>query len=160
MEDPAKEVPEVDRNVFKLAANGDVAAVRRLSSQGGFDVDARDITGFTALTWAARNGHVEMMKLLLDAGASIEATSPGGMRPAHHACNYSREDALLLLIQRGADMNVADDAGNTPLHWSVRTRWRGCSLGQPRSVGTVTARIPPRPSAPPPPRYVHAVGPL
>lgn len=112
-------VPEVDTNVWKLAANGDVDGVKRLSGADGFDFEATDDMGMAPLSWAARNGALDVMRFLLDSQASVEVASTGGLRPLHHTANYSREDAMRLLIEKGADVDATDSTGNTPLHWFV-----------------------------------------
>lgn len=142
----SKEVPEIDTNVFKLAANGDLAGVKRLAEQSGFDVNASDPTGMSALAWAARNGNVDVMAFLIDKSASIEALSPGGLRPVHHACNFSREDALKLLFDKGADLTAVDDAGCTPMHWCVAMGSPGpaCAIVHRGTAAGETERPSPR----------------
>lgn len=110
-------MPEVDTNVWKLAANGDLDGVKRLSSAEGFDFEAMDDMGMAPLSWAARNGALDVLRFLLDSKASVEVASTGGLRPLHHTANYSREDAMRLLIEHGADVDATDSTGNTPLHW-------------------------------------------
>lgn len=112
-----KDVPAIDRSVFKLAATGNAEGVRALAEADGFDVNAMDETGMTALCWASRNGHVEVVRFLVDRGADVERPSCGGMRPLHHAANYVQLEVMKELLDRGADLRTADDAGNTPLHW-------------------------------------------
>ena len=53
----------------------DRAAVRALLS-GGDDVNAAQGDGMTALHWAARHGDVELIRMLLSAGANVRATTP------------------------------------------------------------------------------------
>jgi ankyrin repeat protein len=50
-----------------------------------------DEEGNTALHWAAVGGHVQLVKLLLDNGADIEAKSRDGFVPMHsvaQVCSY------------------------------------------------------------------------
>jgi|SRR5579871_3083671 len=44
----------------------------------GVDINARDIHGYTALIWAARNGDVNTVKLLLARGADVNIRSKNG----------------------------------------------------------------------------------
>jgi ankyrin repeat protein len=56
---------------------------------------------------------------LLDAGASVNASDENGLRPVHAATRAGR-NALRLLVERGADVNVRTMTdGNTPLHFAV-----------------------------------------
>ena len=60
-------------NLVKAAGRGEAGEVRRLIN--GVDLECKDRAGYTPLMWAARNGHTECAKILLDAGAKIDATS-------------------------------------------------------------------------------------
>ena len=72
--------------------------------------------------WPAHNGYVEILELLLDAGADIEADEIGwaGGKPLHWASEHE-PGTVELLIERGADVNsrnVKEDSdfhGVTPL---------------------------------------------
>ena len=57
------------------AQNGDVDEVRRLVGEK-FDINGRDEPNtFTALHWAARLGHIKVVKFLISSGADINAMS-------------------------------------------------------------------------------------
>ncbi len=58
--------------LHQAAGRGDAAAVKRLL-EGGAEVDARDMDGWTALHWAAYEGQTEVVRLLLERGASADA---------------------------------------------------------------------------------------
>lgn len=119
--------PEVDLNVWKLAANGDLDGVKRLAAAEGFDFDAPDDTGMGPLSWASRNGNLDVIRFLLDNNASVEVASTGGLRPLHHTANYSKEEAMKLLIERGANVDATDSTSSTPMHWCAAAPcpWKG-----------------------------------
>ena len=74
--------------------------------------------GSTPLLFAARNGDVETAKVLVDAGAHVNATAPSG-RSALVTAAHSGHGALgVYLLEEGADPNVSD-AGYTALHGAV-----------------------------------------
>ena len=86
--------------------------------------------GLTALLHAARQGHMETAKALLDGGADINQVSEGhGTSPLLMAAINGQFDLAMFLLSRGADPGTANDAGNTPLfaaldrHWAPRTRY-------------------------------------
>jgi ankyrin repeat protein len=54
------------------ATKGDFAAVKRLLA-GGADSSSHDTNGYSALNWAARNGHLDIARLLIDQGADVNA---------------------------------------------------------------------------------------
>jgi ankyrin repeat protein len=77
----------------------------------GTNVNARDRSGQTAI-WSARTP--EIAKLLVSAGASVEAAVDGftALMGAARAHDLARVQALLAV---GADPNTRDKAGRTPL---------------------------------------------
>jgi len=110
------------------ANNGNTAEVQRLVMQH-VDVNERDNNGYTALMWAARNGHTEVMKSLLDAGAdmNLRDCATNGWTALIHAIHKNENKAASLLIDQGADVNaraggcqeVAAEGGMTPLMFAA-----------------------------------------
>jgi len=74
--------------------------------------------GMTALSFAAREGRLEAARLLLDAGADVNATEANGITPLVMAITNRHTAVARLLLDRGADPNAADWWGRTPL-WSA-----------------------------------------
>ena len=74
--------------------------------------------GSTPLLFAARNGDVESLGLLLAAGARINDPLPDGMTPLTLAARSGQSAAAKFLIEKGADVNAAA-VGFTALHAAV-----------------------------------------
>jgi ankyrin len=74
--------------------------------------------GMTALLYAAREGHLEAVRLLLAAGANRELAQADEVRPLVMALTNNQLDVARALIEAGADVNAADWYGRTPL-WSA-----------------------------------------
>jgi ankyrin repeat protein len=90
------------------------AASVRLLIEAGADVDAR-FTGphtETPLHWAASSDDVEVLDVLLDAGADIEATGAviAGGTPLADATAFGQWNAARRLIERGARSNLFESA--------------------------------------------------
>lgn len=66
--------------------------------------------GWTALHYAAAAGDLDIMKLLLERHAYIDAESPTGMTPLMLAAREGMEDAVELLLKEGADATLKDRA--------------------------------------------------
>jgi uncharacterized protein len=80
--------------------------------------------GFNALHLAVRQGAREIVNELLAAGAELNGKSEGdGSSPLLLAAINGHWDLALDLLQRGADPNLASDAGATPLYAVVNLQW-------------------------------------
>ena len=106
---------------------GDVARVRELLAAGGNANDVDPDTGRSALHFAARENRAEVVAVLLDSKADINATDRTGKTPLTMAAENSAVDATKILIERGADLNKRDQIGGTPLTWA-------CGLGTAPTV--------------------------
>jgi uncharacterized protein len=106
-------------NHFDLATAArrkDASRVRQLLAEG-LHPDARIHSGFmTALQWAASADAVEVIPLLLAAGADVDGTDRAGFTPLRFAAHDGRPAALTLLIDAGANVNATALDGNTALH--------------------------------------------
>ena len=86
--------------------------------------------GMTALTLAAREGHIETTKALLDGGADINQVSAGDHTvPLLMAAINGQFDLAMMLLERGADPRMASDAGTTPLFATIDRQWTSISHG-------------------------------
>lgn len=86
----------------------------------GVPVDIRDHAGYTALHYAARNGHYQIcVKLLLHKADINSRTNCGGTTALHRAAMMGHTDIVKLLLKFGADPNILDADGNTPLHKAI-----------------------------------------
>lgn len=106
-----------DAPVADAAMRGDTAQVRQLLRDGA-DVNAAQGDGMTALHWAARHGDVSLTRMLLYAGARVDAvTRNGNYTPLHLASRNGRAPVVKVLIETGANVNAPTSAGgSTPLH--------------------------------------------
>jgi ankyrin repeat protein len=108
------------------------ADVIRALIEAGADVHARSANGFTAILFAGQQGSLEAGQLLVAAGANVNDKAPDGSTPLLLAvsgthpvgdANVSlvrRDELPLFLLSRGADPNLADADGYTPLHWAAQ----------------------------------------
>jgi ankyrin repeat protein len=80
--------------------------------------------GLSALLLAAREGHVESVQALLDAGADIDGLGAGDhMSPMLLAATNGHFDLAKQLLEWGADPKLASDAGATPLYAVLNMEW-------------------------------------
>jgi ankyrin repeat protein len=76
--------------------------------------------GWSPLHYAATGGHVEVIQLLLDESAYIDAESPNGTTPLMMAARYGSAKAVQLLIDEGADILLKNQLGLTALDFAVQ----------------------------------------
>ena len=105
------------------AERGDVAETVRLLRSGS-DPDGAGPRGNRPLHYAAYEGHLKVVELLLAHGAppSPDARNDVGVTPAHNAAQRGHADALLALLRAGADANACDVDGASVLHLATDRR--------------------------------------
>lgn len=127
--------------IRSAALHGELDSVRALLNRGarlnlpvaaalGLLDDARQLLPRTtpedrhlALTLAADLGHVEVVRLLLDAGEDPNRYNPIGghshTTPLHQAAGAGHEAVVRLLVERGARLNIKDILWQaTPADWA------------------------------------------
>ena len=107
-----------DSPVADAAMLGDVARVEALLADGA-DVSAPQGDGMTALHWAARASNTPLARLLLGAGADVDATTRIGAYTALHlASEVGSAETVGLLLAAGAEQTATTDevGGAWPLH--------------------------------------------
>lgn len=107
---------ELRKSIF----DGDLAAVRAALARKVMVNATEPQGGWTALMNAvayAKGPRVEIVRLLLDAGAALEAVNDQGETPLIVATKYPRlnGDVVRLLIERGANVNARSKKGRTAL---------------------------------------------
>lgn len=117
--------PKINLNAFNAlgesplmlaALKGQFELVDKLVKKGA-DVNK---TGWTPLHYAASSGHIEVIKLLLENHAYIDAESPNGSTPLMMASMYGNPQSVKLLLDEGADPMLKNQIGLTALQFAQR----------------------------------------
>ena len=124
----------VEKFFHKIVRDGDLEQLKKmLNSKDHNDeqlkkmVNSKDqeILQTTPLHKAARNGGgLEMVKILIQMGADIEAKDDNEANPFHYSVFYGKIHVAEYLIKKGADVHALVRNGKTPLHCAA-TR-EGC----------------------------------
>lgn len=93
--------------LMMAALRGHVALAEQLIARGA----AVNRAGWTPLHYAATGPQTNMVALLLQRGAAIEALSPNRSTPLMMASRYGPESSVDLLLARGASLKARNDTG-------------------------------------------------
>ena len=97
-----------DESPLMLAAlHGLLAECQGLIERGA-DVNK---PGWAPLHYAATNGHLSVMQLLIEENAYLDAESPNGSTPLMMAAHYGTPSAVKLLLESGADPTLKNSLG-------------------------------------------------
>eukprot|EP00929_Paragymnodinium_shiwhaense_P011269 TRINITY_DN1167_c0_g1_i4.p1 TRINITY_DN1167_c0_g1~~TRINITY_DN1167_c0_g1_i4.p1 ORF type:complete len:228 (-),score=60.63 TRINITY_DN1167_c0_g1_i4:362-979(-) len=95
------------------AHDGDVEQLKQLMADG-YNVNAQDAYGWTALRYAVRNNQYDATAALLEGGADPNIASHSGRTPLMSAAGNDLAQMVELLINDGgADIMQHDDRGRT-----------------------------------------------
>ena len=105
-----------------LAAHYGHAAVVEMLLANNADVHARSQNSMRnqALHAAAAGRAAEVCRILLDAGADVNATQAGGYTALHAAAQTGQRELMELLLARGADVDARTEDGATALSLAER----------------------------------------
>ena len=106
-----------DESPLMLAAlKGELTLCQVLIKKGA-DVNK---PGWAPLHYAATNAHLDVVNLLLEEFAYIDAASPNGTTPLMMAAQYGTESAVKLLLEAGADPMLKNDQGLSAMDFAIR----------------------------------------
>ena len=80
--------------------------------------------GMTPLLYAARDGRLDIVRLLVAAKADVQQADVNGITPLLMAITNNHLDVAKFLLEKAADPNAADWWGRTPLYAAVEIRNR------------------------------------
>ncbi len=115
-------VAQMDKNEEKMitaAAKGEYSKVVSLVKKG-VNINAKNRARWTALAYACKYGHGNIVKYLVENNADINLTVNVGSTPLQVALNKRYFKIADYLIKNGADVNIPDITGMTALAWAAK----------------------------------------
>eukprot|EP00611_Tribonema_gayanum_P016791 TRINITY_DN2920_c0_g1_i2.p2 TRINITY_DN2920_c0_g1~~TRINITY_DN2920_c0_g1_i2.p2 ORF type:complete len:309 (-),score=42.28 TRINITY_DN2920_c0_g1_i2:660-1586(-) len=110
-------------SIFTAAELGDEQRVQQLLQADCSKADCVDMYGYTPLHFASQHGRLNVMRLLLEAGARVDGLPKDqggcGATPLHRAAFRGETEAVRLLLAAGASVSAQDASYGdlrTPLH--------------------------------------------
>ncbi|KAK9885661.1 hypothetical protein WA026_012424 [Henosepilachna vigintioctopunctata] len=115
------QVPAIEHDysgfdIVKATQYGAFSRVKELI-EAGYNVNERDSETVTLLHWAAINNRKEIMAFFIDKGAEVDAV--GGelnATPLHWATRQGHLEAIVILMNSGADPTLRDAEGCSCIH--------------------------------------------
>ena len=105
--------------LLHFAAIGELDDVQSLLFHGADVNYVREGVGATALYFASREGHLDIVKTLLENGANTEISTKDGDTPLYAAAFGGHLEVVEFLLSVGANIEATDDL-DTPLFTSHR----------------------------------------
>jgi ankyrin repeat protein len=115
--------------IHHAALKGNPTAMKILLSKINrpWIVEEKKDDGYTALHLAALNNHVDIADLLINMGkANLDRQNVNLQTALHLAVERQHVQIVKLLVRKGANLNIPDKDGDTPLHEGEH--WRGLNL--------------------------------
>lgn len=108
--------PQDESPLMMASLKGHLEMARKLIAR---DADVNK-PGWAPLHYAATNGHLAIMELLLEHHAFIDAESPNGTTPLMMAAHYGTPAAVKLLLEAGADPTMKNQLGLSAIDFAYR----------------------------------------
>jgi ankyrin repeat protein len=117
-------VPALCGDIHRAIEAGDLARVQQILAEAPNALNERDDSRFRELPihYAAQTGNIEIARLLLKAGADIDAGDSDNSTALGIAAMRKHGDMVAFLIENGADVNRRDRKADCPLSFAVYGR--------------------------------------
>jgi len=106
--------PKMETPLMLAAITNQLDWAKKLIERGA-DVNQK---GWTPLHYAATKGNIEIMRLLIENHAYLDAESPNGTTPLMMASHYGTPMATKLLLEEGADPRIKNQLGINALEFA------------------------------------------
>jgi len=116
-----------ETDIFGAIEKNDIRLVQKITGENKSLVNIQNEIGDTPLHCAAAFGRIEIVALLLDRGAKIDAKNDRGNTPLHCAAGCGHTEIIELLLKNGAALCEKNRLGLCPINYAI-------SKGQTKTV--------------------------
>ncbi|GAB4282904.1 MAG: hypothetical protein Kow0029_28750 [Candidatus Rifleibacteriota bacterium] len=103
-----------------LLQSGEIREIRQEIDRDRRLATLKDELGRTPLHLAAEKGDLDLVNILINYGADVNATDNlKGFTPMHYAALHNHCKIIAFLLSRCASLEIQDVDGNMPLHFSA-----------------------------------------
>jgi len=122
--------------LHKAVCDLDMAEVENMLTAGIGDLERIDDAGYCPLHTACAvclahpemESSIELVGLLLSAGADPSRTDSNGNTPLHWAARVGDKEVAVQLLLKNCPFDAKNKDGETPLHWAMRAGRRGMDV--------------------------------
>jgi ankyrin repeat protein len=134
---------QFESSIFYACIQGDLEKVKSIISKRGSEIaNEQDKTGYTCLHYAARNGHLNICRLLLinyRVNPNLKTLSCQST-PLHRAAYIGNFEIVQLLLEQKSNPHDKDCDGKTALHKCVEQLTSKATSGEKHSKLLNTAK--------------------
>ena len=113
-------------SLMSAVSNNDIEGVKFFSKAGPIIINQKNIGGATALHIACRQANAEIVKILLENGASINIADNEGWTPLMRASLVANPEIVEMLIKKGAKADDFNSLGETAIVHATSSRCTQC----------------------------------
>ena len=114
-----------NERLLKAAKDGDADGVAASLGEGA-NVNAVDVSKWTALHWACAEKQASLVTILITARADVCAADRNRNTPLHQACRGGCAAIVDLLLRAGANVEATDGRGRTPRDRAAQYKHQKC----------------------------------
>ncbi len=113
-------------SLMSAVASNDVNGVKFFAKAGPASINQKNFGGATALHIAAREGNLEIAKILIESGANINAADNEGWTPLMRSSLAAKRDIVELLLSKNAQAELLNSSKESAIFHAASSDCNDC----------------------------------